>query len=207
MTHKPGPDVVDYVQGMSRLPLLTYDAADPQQKALWDDIVASRGGALDLVTAEGRLAGPFEAFVRRPNLGEHLIKVGGAVRFASSLEPQLLELAITTVGARWRSEFEFWAHSRLALQAGIDQAVIDALAAGDEPTFNDPVQASVYEYTIQLCTDGRVDQPTYDAAVDAVGVDGVVDLTHTIGYYSHISFTLNAFDVPLPAGVEARFDT
>lgn len=191
---------------MNRLPLLTYNASDPQQRALWDAIVASRGGSLDLTTPEGRLAGPFEAFVRRPDLGEHLIKVGGVIRFASSLEPRLLELAITTVGARWKSEFEFWAHSALALDAGISQSVVDALAAGDVPVFSDAAEAAIYRYTITLVTEGRVDQPTYDAAVAAVGVDGVVDLTHTIGYYSHISFLLNAFEVPLPPDVSPRLN-
>jgi 4-carboxymuconolactone decarboxylase len=190
---------------MNRLPLLTYDAADPQQRALWDDIVASRGGALHITTPDGRLAGPFEAFVMRPDLGEHLIKVGGVIRFASSLEPRLLELAITTVGARWRSEFEFWAHSALALEAGIDSAIVDALAAGETPTFGDEAEAAIYAYSIALVTDGSVDQPTYDATVAAVGVDSTVDLTHTIGYYSHISFLLNAFEVPLPPAVAPRF--
>ena len=190
---------------MSRLPLLTYDDADPQQRALWDNIVASRGGALDLTTAEGRLAGPFESFVRRPDLGEHLIKVGGVIRFGSSLETSLLELAITTVGAHWQSEFEFWAHSALALKAGIDPAIINALAAGDTPTFADPAEQSIYDYTIALVTTGHVDKPTYDAALAAVDVDALVDLTHTIGYYSQISFLLNAFEVPLPIGIEPRF--
>ena len=196
----------DYVFQMSRLPLLTYDASDLQQRALWDNIVASRGKALDLTTPEGRLDGPFEAFVRRPDLGEHLIKVGGVIRFASSLEPRLLELAITTVGARWKSEFEFWAHSALALDAGIDQSVIDALAAGESPTFDNDDEAAIYLYTLSLVTEGHVDQPIYDAVVAAVGVDSTVDLTHTIGYYSHISFVLNAFEVPLPPGASPRFN-
>lgn len=185
---------------MSRLPLLSYDDSDPQQQALWDAIVASRGTALDLTTPEGRLAGPFEAFVRRPDLGEHLIKVGGVIRFESSLETRLLELAITTVGARWKSEFEFWAHSALALKAGIDPAIVDALAAGEPPAFEHADEAAIHAYTIMLVTNGRVDQPTYDAAIEAVGVDAVVDLTHTIGYYSQISFILNAFEVEIPNG-------
>ena len=183
---------------MSRLPLLTYDATDPEQRELWDQIVASRGKGLSLIDAQGGMVGPFGAFVRRPHLGEHLIKVGGAVRFASSLEPRLLELAITTVGARWKAEFEFWAHSALALSAGVDRSIIDALATGDEPVFSDEVEQIVYRYTMTLAETGRVGQGLYDDAVDALGVDRVVDLTHTIGYYTHICFVLNAFEVPLP---------
>jgi len=186
---------------MNRLPLLAYDQTDDRQRALWDEIVASRGEALDLTTAEGRLAGPFEAFVMRPALGEHLIKAGGVIRFESSLEPRLLELAITTVGAHWKSEFEFWAHSALALDAGISQSVIDSLAAGTTPVFNEPGDQAIYDYTTELLNTGSVTQGVYDAAAAAAGVDGVVDMTHTIGYYCQISFLLNAFQVPLPDGV------
>jgi len=190
---------------MNRLPLLRYDQTDERQRALWDEIVASRGDALDLAAADGRLAGPFEAFVMRPALGEHLIKAGGVMRFESALEPRLLELAITTVGAHWKSEFEFWAHSALALEAGVSQSVIDALAAGTTPSFADESEHAVYGYTIELLTTGRVGPATYEAAVAAAGVDGVIDMTHTIGYYCQISFLLNAFQVPLPDGVEPAF--
>lgn len=158
-----------------------------------------------MTTPEGRLAGPFEAFVRRPALGEHLINVGAVVRFESSLEPRLLELAITTVGARWRSEFEFWAHSRLALEAGISTEIIDALAAGEPPVFTNADEEAIYVYTMSLSRDGHVSQMIYDGAVAAVGVDSVVDLTHTIGYYGHISLLLNAFEVALPAAAHPRF--
>lgn len=191
---------------MSRLPLMTYDQTDERQRALWDAIVASRGGALRLTTDEGRLAGPFESFVRRPALGEHLIEVGSVVRFESSLDDRLLELAISTVGARWRSEFEFWAHSRLALDAGLSESVIDSLAAGDRPSFDDPTEEAVYDYAWALSNDGRVADTIYDAAVDVIGVDAVVDLTHTIGYYTHICFILNTFEVQLPPGANPRFD-
>ena len=191
---------------MSRLPLLTYDDTDERQRALWDQIAKSRGDALDIVTSDGELAGPFAAFVLRPALGEHLISVGAQVRFNSSLPDHLLELAITTVGARWKSEFEFWAHSGLAVQAGIRQEVIDALAHGHTPVFDDEAERAIYNYALDLSTDGHVDQAVYDAAEAVVGTDGIVDLTHTIGYYSQISFILNAFDVPLPPDVSPTWD-
>jgi len=190
---------------MSRLPLLRYDDADDEQRKLWDEIEASRGGALDLSTPEGRLAGPFEAFVRRPALGQHLIKVGGVIRFESSLPTPLLEIAICTVGAHWKSEFEFWAHSKLALEAGVAPGVLESLAGGLPPEFGDDSERAIYDYTTMLVTTGHVDQATYDNAADAVGVDGVIDLTHTIGYYCQISFILNAFDVALPVDAKSAW--
>lgn len=190
---------------MSRLPHLTHETTNPPQRALWDQIVASRGGALNLVNEDGTLAGPFGAFVLRPEIGEHLIQVGGVVRFGNKLPDRLKELAITTVGARWKSEFEFWAHGQMALEAGVEQKIIDALAAGDPPDFTSAADQAVYDYAMALAGNGRVPQEIYDAAESAVGAEGVVDLTHTIGYYSHISFILNAFEVPLPPGVEQQW--
>ena len=156
---------------------------------------------LDLVDVNGSLRGPFPAFIRRPHIAKHLLEAGAAVRFDSSLEPRLLELAITTVGARWKSEFEFWAHGQLALAAGIEQSVLDSLVDGAEPHFSNDDEAKVYRFAEELATNGRVSQPTYDAATQELGHDAVTDLTLTIGYYTLISFTLNTIEAPLPPGV------
>ena len=52
----------------------------------------------------------------------------------------------------------------------------------------------------QLVEDGHVDQATYDAARQLLGDRGVVELVTLCGYYTLVSFTLNAFDVALPPG-------
>ena len=41
---------------------------------------------------------------------------------------------------------------------------------------------------------------TYDAARDLLGDRGVVEIVTLCGYYTLVSFTLNAFDVALPPG-------
>lgn len=189
------------LQAMSRLPVISFESTDPEQRALWEGIVESRGSGLNLTAEDGGMVGPFGAMLQRPGIGAPMLQVGAAVRFHSSLPPQLLELAICTVGARWQAEFEWFAHSRLAIQAGLGEAILQAMAAGDEPVFEDDAERIVHAYASALSGEGKVDQAIYDQAVAALGVDQVVDLTHTIGYYTHICFVLNAFDVPLPPGV------
>ncbi len=143
--------------------------------------------------------GPFNAWVTAPGIGGRLAALGAALRFESSIDRRLLEVAIITVGARWRAEFEWWAHSRMALQHGVSQATVDAIARGETPAMPDDERV-VHAVARQLVDDGHVEQATYDAARELLGDRGVVELITLCGYYTLVSFTLNAFDVPLPAG-------
>lgn len=192
---------------MTRLPVTTFESTDTDQRALWERIVETRGGGLNLTYEDGSLVGPFAALIARPGIGTPLAEVGTAVRFQSSLEPRLLELAISAVGARWKAEFEWWAHSRLAATAGIDEAVLAAMANGQQPSFVNEDERVVHAYASALCEIGQVDEHTYDEAVSMLGIDRVVDLTQTIGYYTHICFLLNAFAVALPPGVDPVWGT
>ncbi|HEY2488197.1 MAG TPA: carboxymuconolactone decarboxylase family protein, partial [Streptosporangiaceae bacterium] len=79
-----------------------------------------------LVNEEGGLAGPFNAFVHAPDVGQHLALLGRVLRFGTSLERRLTEVAIITVGARWKAEFEWWAHAGMARRHGVPDAVVDA---------------------------------------------------------------------------------
>ena len=181
---------------MSRLPFQTREALDDGGREVWDSITATRGS---IVTDEGTLMGPFNAWVTAPGIGGRLAALGAALRFESSVERRLLEVAIITVGARWRSEFEWWAHSRMALAHGVTQEAVDAIAAGRTPSLPDD-ERTVYEVARQLVGDGRVDPATYEAAAELLGERGIVELVTLCGYYTLVSFTLNAFDVALPPG-------
>jgi 4-carboxymuconolactone decarboxylase len=181
---------------MSRLPLPTRDALPPEGQQVWDSITASRGS---IVTDEGSLMGPFNAWVTAPGIGARLAELGAALRFESSVDRRLLEMAIITVGARWRAEFEWWAHSRMALHHGVSQEAVDAIARGEQPTLPDDERV-VHAVARQLVDDGHVDRATYDAARELLGDRGIVELITLCGYYTLVSFTLNAFDVPLPPG-------
>jgi 4-carboxymuconolactone decarboxylase len=161
-------------------------------------LATSRGP--ELVNAEGGLVGPFNAWVTAPETGRRLADLGGHLRFTTSIERRLLELAIVTVGAHWKAEFEWWAHSRMAREHGVSDPVLDALARGDTPSFDRRDEEVVHAVASQLVTGGRVDAATYEATRDLLGDQGMVELVSLCGYYTLVSFTLNAFAVPLPPG-------
>ena len=192
-----------YCHGVSRLPYLSRDELGAEGQHVWDLIVGTRGS--QLVNSDGGLAGPFNAFVHAPDVGQHLTSLGAVLRFGTSIERRLSEVAIITVGARWKAEFEWWAHARMARNHGVPDAVVDAIGRGEEPSFAVDDERAVYAVATQLTHTGRVSQDAYDAAQRFLGDAGVVELVSLCGYYTLISFLLNAFAVPLPPGASPQW--
>jgi 4-carboxymuconolactone decarboxylase len=185
---------------MSRLPDLHRDELSPAGKAVWDSIVATRGD--HVVTADGALTGPFNAMVHAPDAGGPLGSLGAALRFGTSLGRRLTEVAILTVASRWQAEFEWSAHARIAREDGVSDAVIDAIGAGKDPEFTADDERIVHATARELVNSGHLSTASYAGARDLLGDAGTVELVALCGYYTTISFVLNAFDVPPPSGVE-----
>jgi 4-carboxymuconolactone decarboxylase len=185
---------------VSRLPDLRRDQLDPAGQDVWDLVVGTRGG--QLVNSAGGLAGPFNAFVHAPDVGRHLSALGAALRFGTSIERRLTEVAIITVGSRWKAEFEWWAHARMAREQGVPDAVVDAIGRGDNPPFTAGDERIVYAVARELTLSGQLSQDSYTAAHSLLGDAGLVELVSLCGYYTLISYLLNAFAVPVPPGAE-----
>jgi 4-carboxymuconolactone decarboxylase len=187
-----------YSRLMTRLPYLRRDELDDAALAVWDALVGTRGR--DVVNDEGGLVGPFNAWVHAPGAGARLAALGAVLRFGTSIDRRLLELAIIVVGAHWKAEFEWWAHARLAREQGVADATVAAIGRGETPSFEADDETIVYASATQLVS-GGVDDATYGSALGLLGHQGLVELVSLCGYYTMVSFTLNAFAVPLPPGV------
>ena len=48
-------------------------------------------------------------------------------------------------------------------------------------------------------------EQTYRRVLDELGLQAVVELVGILGYYSLVSLTLNAFEVPVPPGAPEPF--
>src|SRR5215510_14551657 len=108
-----------------RFPQLTEAAMTARQREAYQGIVSGpRKGA----------AGPFNALLRSPDVADRVQKVGEYVRFQTSIPAALNEMAILLAGRFWGAQFEFWAHRRLGLTAGLGAAIIDAIADGRRPS-------------------------------------------------------------------------
>ena len=186
-----------------RFPVLTPARLRPAQRKLARSLLAGpRGqGKANREAVRWLLnRGPFNAWMRSPELGEHLQKAGEYIRFRTSLPKRLNELAILITARHWTSQFEWYAHRLLALKVGLRASVIDQLALGRRPRGMKRDEAVVYEFCTELHRSRKVSDARYRRAVALVGEQGVMDLIGASGYYTLVSMTLNVAQVPVPAG-------
>lgn len=193
---------------MARLPAHAPGSLTEAQQRVYDAIAGGpRATSTNgLVKADGSLAGPFNAWVHAPHIGERIQAVGEAMRFGLSLPPRLAELAILCVAHEWQAQFEWFAHSRMAATAGLEADVIEALRTGAEPALRTDADRAVYTLAKALLGPGhRIPEAAYRHAVDLLGLDAVVEVVNLVGYYCLVSSVLNGFAVPLPDGVTPPF--
>jgi 4-carboxymuconolactone decarboxylase len=200
--------MLHYGQRMSRLPYLRRDQLTPEGQALWDAIAGIQLAGIDrtrLVREDGTMIGPFNAAVHAPDTGKAVLALGGTLLARTSIERRLAEIAIITVGARWQAEFEWSEHSQMARDHGVSDAVVEAIGSGEDPPFDADDERIVHSVASQLALGGRVDMKAYRAAHALLGDQGMVELVTVCGYYTLISFLLNAFDIPVEAGAIPRW--
>jgi 4-carboxymuconolactone decarboxylase len=191
-----------------RLRPLRREELDVSQSALWDSIVNSARGADARVVATDHLGGPFDAWLRSPEMGLRAAQLGEVLRFGSKLDPLVRETAIMAAGAHFRSEFEFWIHSQIALSEGMAPATVEEIAAGHvDHERSGAVLAVVNQCSRRMLSSGGLDDDMYAPAVELLGETGLMEVVSLVGYYTLVSLTLNVFRVPLPEGVTARWPT
>ncbi|MBF2759182.1 MAG: carboxymuconolactone decarboxylase family protein [Ectothiorhodospiraceae bacterium AqS1] len=200
----------DRDRASNRLSPITPETATPAQRAIIDAILggdrAQDHAKRDLVDERGALAGPFNAWAHRPDLGQFIHRLGERLRYHGQLPAGAREIAILAVGAKWMAEYEWWAHARIARREGVDDAALNAILAGERPALPDPVERLAYEIALGLLESGRIEEGVYEEALERIGEGGLVELVVLVGFYCTVSFALNAFEVPLPLGEEPVFE-
>jgi 4-carboxymuconolactone decarboxylase len=178
---------------MAEIPL---DKMTPAQRSIADAIMSG---------PRRSIGGPFNAWLRSPELADRLQKVGEYVRFNSSLDKRVNEMAILMTAQAWGSQYEWYAHEPLALKAGLDPAIVAAIGAGRKPDNMKDDEAIVWEFTTQLRRDHGVDDVIYARALEKFGERGIIDLVGVNGYYDAVSMTLNVARVKPPADAQLPF--
>lgn len=143
--------------------------------------------------------GPFLPLLRSPALLDRVAKMGEYLRFASVLPAPVRELAICAVARHVGNQFEWTMHAPLAVQAGVAPAAIEALRLGARPRELRGDQETALDFARELLQTHGTSDPTYAAALQAFGEQGVVELATLIGYFGMVSWVMNVARTPAQA--------
>jgi 4-carboxymuconolactone decarboxylase len=181
---------------MPRLPELRPDEMSAEQRQVYDAIVAG---------PRGQVRGPLAVWLRRPDLASRAQALGEYCRYGSSLPKRLSELAILVTARHWGAEFEWFAHRKHALDAGLPEEIIEAIRTRKMPSFGSAEEQAVFDIATAIYRDRRLDDALYARGLDVLGEGRLIDLIGVLGYYALISMTINAFDVIPPEGTPLAF--
>src|SRR5438046_3191949 len=99
------------------------------QRRVWNDCTSG---------PRGSVPPPGHVWLKSPGPADHALRLGAHVRFATGCTPKQSEIAILMTARYWTAQFEWAAHVRLGLQAGLKEEAIDAIAERRTPRFDDP---------------------------------------------------------------------
>ena len=175
----------------NRTPDLNEGDLTPAQRSVYDEIVAG---------PRGQVVGPLRVWLQSPELADRAQKLGQFARYDSALPHALSELAILVTARIWSSGFEWSHHAPLAEQAGVTPDAVATIGCGERPDGLPADQQAIFDYAVELHRDRAVSNATHDRATNVLGTRAVVDLVGICGYYTLISMTINAFEVPVDTG-------
>jgi 4-carboxymuconolactone decarboxylase len=175
-----------------RMPPIPADRLTDAQKKAIEEFKAAR--AVDI-------SGPFVPLLRSPEVMSRARAMGDYLRFKSSLPPRLSEFVILLTARRWTQQYEWHAHMPLALQGGLKDEIVAAIAAGRRPAAMAADEEAIYQLWDEVQRNQGASDATYANARDKIGEQGIIDVLGITGYYTTLAMVMNTTRTPLPAGV------
>jgi nitroreductase/alkylhydroperoxidase family enzyme len=186
-----------------RLAPLRPDQLDAAQRRLYDAVLSSprgQGGARRMILRDDEtLTGPFDAWLRTPVLGEHLERLGMALRTDTVLPAAAREIAVLVVAKAWSADFEWWVHGLIARGEGVPESAIEAIGQGRRPRLEDTACQAAHDVASELVARRRLEPATLEHARGALGERALVEVVTLVGFYQLVSGILESFHPPGPS--------
>ncbi len=176
---------------MSRVPDLEPGEMSPEQRRIHEEIAGARHGVV---------RGPFAIWLRKPELADAANRFGNMLRLEGKLDKRLFELMVLVIARHWSAQYEWFAHEGNALKNGISPEAVEAIRERRQPDFKRDDERRVYDGLTELNEKKALSQESYDRALDAFGLDLLIELFAAAGFYTMVAMTLDVFEAPVPGG-------
>ena len=148
----------------------------------------------------GLVPGPHKIWLANPRLSQTIVPTGAYFQTESTLTKAEIEIVTNLTTGRWGVPYANYEHERIGVQQGhLAPETVEALISGHAVTLEDPRQQVVYNLASTLVIPRYVPLGLYRRAEALLGDAGIVDVTVLIGWFTAVSMTLAAFDVPADA--------
>lgn len=154
--------------------------------ALADKIRSERGG---------RMLNLYKMLLNSPPVAAGWLQLFTAIRQQCDLGGRYRELAVLRVAVINGAIYEYQAHLGFALEAGVTQAQIDALADWQHSALYSDAERAVLAYADAMTSQVHVADTVFDALRPHFNQRELVELTATIGGYNLVSRFLEALMV------------
>lgn len=145
----------------------------------------------------GLVPGPHKIWLANPALSKTIVPTGAYFQTQSTLTKPEIEIVTNVINGRWAAAYGNFEHEKIGVKiAHLDPRQVEALIAGLPTSFDDPREQVVYELSSALAAARVVPQGLYRRAKELLGDAGIVDVTVLMGWFTAVSLTLMAYDVP-----------
>ena len=145
----------------------------------------------------GMVPGPHRIWLANPTLSRTIVPTGAYFQRESTLTKAEIEIATNFVNGRWLAAYANHEHEKIGeVLGGLAPEKVQALITGMPTSFDDPRQQVVYELAWTLTAPRVVPTGLFQRARELLGDVGIVDVTVLLGWFTAVSLTLVAFDVP-----------
>jgi 4-carboxymuconolactone decarboxylase len=116
------------------------------------------------------------------------------LRYETTLDRRLTELAILVTARELDQQFEWTAHEPAALKEGLEPAMIDVVKHRKPVDGLGEKEAVIVSFGREVFRERKVRAGTFARAIELFGSRGVVDLAALMGNYASTAVILNAVD-------------
>jgi 4-carboxymuconolactone decarboxylase len=149
----------------------------------------------------GVVPGPHKIWLANPKLLKTIVPAGAYFQTESTLTKAEIEIATNLINGRWMAAaYSNYEHEIIGVRDGnLDPEKVERLITGLPTSFGDAREQVVYELVSALVAPRIVPQGLFRRAKHLLGEEGIVDVTVLLGWFTAVSLTLTAFDVPANA--------
>jgi len=159
---------------MNRLVELPPEKQTPEQKKVFEQLVAGRG----------RILGPYKIWIHSPTVASGMEHIGTYLNKKGSLSEREVEIG--------------QAHIKMGKQVGLSQDIIDAVLAGRDPKLTDPHERAVHRFAAALVAGAKMPDAEFAEIEKELGRNGVAEVLVLLGYYTSVALGMKVHEVPIP---------